>query len=87
MNRVGVNEYRHAHREKLRREETMSYANTSDDTYFRDEQTLVYEHPLREGSEGESTSSLSPGGALVLTLLYSAGLWAGMWLSVTGLFW
>jgi hypothetical protein len=65
----------------------MSYANASDDTYFRGEHTLVYEHPLRERSERESTSSLSPGAALVLTLLYSAGLWAGMWLSVTGLFW
>jgi hypothetical protein len=64
----------------------MSYAAASDDTYLRDEQTLVYEHPPREGSERESTSSLSPGAALVLTLLYSAGLWAGMWLSVTGLF-
>ena len=65
----------------------MNYPIASDDTYFRDEQTLVYERPLREGSARESTSSLSPGAALVLTLLYSAGLWAGMWLSVTGLFW
>jgi hypothetical protein len=46
----------------------------------------VYERPLREGSARESTSSLSPGAALVLTLLYSAGLWAGMWLSVMGCF-
>jgi len=65
----------------------MNYATASHDTYLPGHQAFLQGHPPREGSARESTPSLSPGAALVMTLLYSAGLWAGIWLTVAGLLW
>jgi hypothetical protein len=65
----------------------VNFSTTSDDTYFRDDQRFPQGRPLRERSARERTPSLSPGAVLVLILLYAAGLWAGIWLTVTGLLW
>jgi hypothetical protein len=65
----------------------VNFATTSVDTHFRDNPRFPHGRPPREGLARESTSSLSLGAALGLILLYSAGLWAGIWLTVTRLLW
>ena len=52
---------------------------------FRSIDTALYGHP--PGETSESTLSLSLGAALVLTLLYSAGVCCGLWLTAAGLPW
>jgi hypothetical protein len=66
-------------------EEAVNYATASNDTYFRDFHPFLFRRPPRERSE--STLSLSPGAALGLTLLYSAGVCFGLWLTAAGLPW
>ena len=60
----------------------MNYTTASHADYFRNIDTALYRRP--PGERSESTLSLSLEAALVLMLLYPAGVCCGLWLTLRG---